>query len=348
LPGIEGLKGRIIETQKNGYVMVQIAEEDRPMMKPFLTRYFGKAQGKADAENRPRRVGDLPVLTFNMAFWYRKRSLDQNALYWAIMTILGFEVFQEFGHEEELHEEILAIYAPRVDGPLTKRPVPKRSKHLNTVEFSRLIEGVFKELAEHGVEETGSQIIGFYHDWNALREKEDPLEGSYRDAEEYRERIPYCEACLKYLGGEDRGSIAHIISRGAGGPDADWNYLHLCDTCHTGISSDGDTAQHMHGWDAFLTTYPHLRWKWEKANGEHSQKEGAGTVPVSPPDSVSVPVLRHESSDRGVESLWAEGGTGVPESGQTDRPGTGTDPSPVEAVKAVFGGEVVPDELEIF
>jgi len=335
LPGIEGLKGRIVETQKNGYVMVQIAEEDRPMLKPFLTRYFGKAQSKADAENRPRKPGDLPVLTFNMAFWYRKRSLDQNALYWAIMTILGFEVFGEFGHEEELHEEILAIYAPRVDGPLTKRPVPKRSKHLNTVEFSRLIEGVFKELAEHGVEETGSQIIGLYRDWQTLREKEDPLEGSYKDAEEYRERVPYCEACLKYLGGEERGSMAHIVSRGAGGPDADWNYLHLCDEDHV-------LVQHSQGWEAFLERYPHLRWKWEKAHGEHPQEESPSTVPVSEADPVDIPASRDGSSDQGDDGLWVETDPGVPASGQADRS------SPVEVVKAVFGGEVVTEELEIF
>ncbi len=282
MPGIEGLRGRITSTADGGYVTIQIAKPDRPLMMPFLKKYLAKASDKAIKEKRDRKTDDLPILTFNFAFWYKKRTLDQNALYWALLNILAYEIYGEFHHEEEIHEEILAIYSPRVEGVITKRPVPKRSKALNTFEFSRLIEGVFKELAEHGVEmDSAGKIIQYWREWNTWRGTVgDPLHGSYKDMAEYRERVPYCEACLKYLGPENPGSIAHILSKGAGGTLDDWNVFHLCDACHTGLGLDSQlqfdkpAVQHMHGWGEFLAKNPHLLWKWDKAH------KMAGASPV--------------------------------------------------------------------
>lgn len=283
MPDVTGIRGRILQTMENGLIVIQVAKPDRPMMKPFLQKYYWKAQEKAKKAGHKPQDSDYPILDFNFAYWFKKRTLDQNALYWSLLAILGYEVFGEFHHEEEIHEEILAIYSPRVEGPITKRQVPKRSRFLNTVEFSRLIEGVFKELAEHGVGiENSDQIGQYWREWMTWRGTVgDPLSGSYKDIQEYRERVPYCEACLKYLGPDNPGSIAHIVSRGAGGTLDDWNIFHFCDSCHTGLltgtdddSFDKATVQHMHGWAAFLEKYPHIRWKWEKAH----ERAGAPTV----------------------------------------------------------------------
>lgn len=273
MPDVVGIRGRMLRTEADGIVVVQVQQADRDLLKPFLRRYLARSQ----------KAKELPILTFNFAFWYKRRTIDQNSLYWALLTILAFEVFGEFHHEEEIHEEILMLYSPRVDGPLTKKPVPKRSKELTTVEFSRLIEGLFKELAEHGVSlESSARIVDYWREWNVWRggQPDDPLSGSYKNADEYRERIPYCEACLKYLGADEPGSIAHILSRGAGGADDDWNLFHFCDSCHTGINTPDSmkgfgkaVVQHQYGWEVFLEKYPHLKRKWERAH----EKAGEAT-----------------------------------------------------------------------
>jgi hypothetical protein len=287
MPSVEGIRGKVLRTEKDGIVVIQIITPDRQLIKPFLMKYLFRAWDKAKKQKREVAIEDYPMLEFNFAFWYKKRTLDQNALYWALVTILGFEVFGEFHHEDEIHEEILVIYSPRVKGMLTKTSVPKRSKYLNTIEFSHLIEGVFKELAEHGVSlDSGAKIIGYWREWYTWRGTVggDPLAGSYKNIEDYKERIPYCEACLTHLGTTAPGSIAHIVSKGAGGVLEDWNVFHLCDTCHTGLNPevgmldfDKTTSQHQHGWDAFLEKYPHLRWKYEKAY------ERLGLSPVQAP-----------------------------------------------------------------
>jgi hypothetical protein len=288
MPEVEGIRAKILRTEPNGIFVVQVATPDRPLIKPFLVKYLFRAAEKAKKENRQVAMEDMPILNFNFAFWYKKRTIDQNKLYWSLLTILSFEVYGEFHHEEELHEEILAIYSPRVTGALTRTSVPKRSKDLNTIEFSRIIEGVFKELAEHGVSiESGARIIDYWREWYTWRGTigGDPLSGSYKNVDDYRERIPYCEACLRHLGPDNPGSIAHIVSKGAGGSLEDWNIFHFCDTCHTGLNPeselldfDGTTSQHQHGWEAFLTKYPHLRWKWEKAH----ERVGLSTIQAPP------------------------------------------------------------------
>ena len=344
MPDVEGIRGKILRTEPGGILVVQVAKDDRDYVKPFFAQYMGRAKKKAIILKRDIPIlDDMPILSFNFAYWYRKRTLDQNALYWALLTILSFEVYGEYNHEDELHEEILAIYSPRIEGALTRRPVPKRSKELTTVEFSRLVEGVFKELAEHGVSvESGSRIIGHWREWQEWRgrQEKDPLADDYKGEKEYKERIPYCEACLKYIGDAGGGSIAHIVSRGAGGSSETDNLLHLCDTDHV-------LFQHAHGWEAFLEKYPHLRWKVETARGDRSP-EGEESVPVPVAGEAEIPTSRNRAAKED-DGLWAEQDQGVSASGQADRSGDGNDKvDPVGIVKSVFGGEDVTEELDIF
>lgn len=81
----------------------------------------------------------------------RRRSNDQNALYWEIVTALAnFAGYSK----EEMHDEILCdafgyeLVAFR--GSERKRPL-KRSSQLTTEEFSPLIETAQRWCAEQGV-----------------------------------------------------------------------------------------------------------------------------------------------------------------------------------------------------
>jgi hypothetical protein len=260
-------------------LLIQVDKSERPAVKLFLSKYRTRAAFKAKGAEVGRE--HMPPLTFSFAFWYKHRTLDQNALYHALLTILAYEAYGEFGHETELHEEILNLYAVRMDSKLRPGTAPKRSSDMTTVEFSRLVEGVFHELATLGVDmDAGDKIRQYWQEWHLWRgkQKEDPLCGDYKSVNDYRNRVCFCEACLKYLGNDERGSIAHIVSRGAGGPDYDWNLFRLCDTCHTGLgTADGDRfdeaqAQHKVGWDAFLVKYPHLKWKYQKAHTKNSDR----------------------------------------------------------------------------
>lgn len=194
----------------------------------------------------------------------KKRSLGANGLYWATLEILGFVAYGEHGHKEEVHEALLALVAPKVMDPITGEYRPKRSSAMTTSEFSLLIEAAFRELAEFGVDVGDAEEVAQYWDnWNAIRAKAggDPLDSA--TPEEYARRVPFCEATLEYLG--DRGHVAHIRSRGAGGADEGWNLLRLSDRVHV-------LVQHTKGWGEFMRRYPHLRWKIEKALGTERAK----------------------------------------------------------------------------
>lgn len=279
---VEGLRAKIVETYADGLFLVQVTKPDRHAAKMFLSKYFARVKQSAATAGRQEPADiDRPMLTFSFAWWHRARTLNQNALYWALVTILAWESYREFDHEESVHEELLNRYAPRVKTVLNRNgqagEKPKRSKELTTTEFSRLVEGVFFELAELGVEvDSQYKIEPYWKQWNSWRAKQpiDPLRGTYSGIEDYRKRINYCEACLSYLGGEEHGEVAHIISRGADITllDMDWNLFRLCSKCHTGFpKSDSmggfDTAQpqHQRGWESFLQHNEHLRWKVEAA-----------------------------------------------------------------------------------
>lgn len=54
-----------------------------------------------------------------------------------------------------------------------------------------------------------------------------------------------CLAC-----GAHPSDPCHVRSRGAGGPDVEWNVMPLCRTHHT--------EQHKKGWEAMASRYPKI------------------------------------------------------------------------------------------
>jgi len=58
-----------------------------------------------------------------------------------------------------------------------------------------------------------------------------------------------CIAC----GAPPLSDIAHVRSRGSGGPSAAWNMIPFCRKTHA--------LQHQVGWTAFLKTYPAVKFR---------------------------------------------------------------------------------------
>jgi len=261
MPEIKNVECDLIATSKPGIMTFQTTKTARGLMGEFL-------KGKAAMERKKDTKKPYKfILTIKYAS--RKRTLGQNNLYWALVTVLSFEAYGEFGHEEETHEELLKLYAPRVEGRLTGIDQPMRSRKMDTVQFSKLIERVFVEITSRGVEMAGADSIqDYWAEWQNWRSKQgvDPLSDTYSDLEDYKRKVPFCEACMTYLWSTDEdgkdiyvGHMAHIVSKGAGGRDELVNRLGLCVGCHIKI-------QHQNGWLSLIDQYPHIRWRIEKAH----------------------------------------------------------------------------------
>lgn len=246
----------------NGLLVLRIGKADRRKLAAMV-----KKAAKGEAITAVKWDATLAVAQ-------PRRTLRMNRLYWSLMTIWSMEAMGSTGYEESLHEAVLDAVAERVvarDG----KTYPKRSKDMSVAEFSRCIEYVFAEINSLGAEIADPQEIDrYWREFYAWRgtQPEDPLECIARSDDEYRRAVNRCEACRKYLSpdadGYD-GHIAHIVARGAGGSDDNWNKLHLCAGCHV-----GEGSQHQQGWARLVGRFEHLRWRIERA----FEKSGA-TVP---------------------------------------------------------------------
>jgi len=77
----------------------------------------------------------------------RYRSLDQNRLYWRILTIIAHEV----GHTtEELHEAFKLMFLPRETVVIGNKSIeiPVSTTELSTAEFKEYIDRICTEAAE--------------------------------------------------------------------------------------------------------------------------------------------------------------------------------------------------------
>lgn len=237
---------------KKGLMVLRINPEDKTLFNSWVETW------KA-SPGYPSSDLDIEIKIKGKA-----RTLGQNSLYWALVAVLALEVYMENGWEDIIHEELLEMYAPKIVSKLHNTSVPKRSKDMDTTEFTRLIEGVFYEINQHGVSMTEPADLDQYWKNYAKIRFSGGKDHGYRPGEhldDYRKRINYCEACRKYLRpgsfGYD-GHLAHIVSRGSGGEDDTRNIFHLCAKHHLFV-------QHQKGWIEFLTQFPHLKDKYKIA-----------------------------------------------------------------------------------
>lgn len=131
-----------------------------------------------DAEHAEKRRRDgerRDELMYEVKVWRSKRSLDQNAYYWALLGRLG----QRLGYaSDELHKHMLREYGV-YDAFTVRADVPigdyfrywdevgvgeadgvryrhirafKGSSEMDSAEFSRLLNGVIQECQQQGIE----------------------------------------------------------------------------------------------------------------------------------------------------------------------------------------------------
>ena len=259
---------------KYGIVVLKFNKRATQTVIPFLRKLFERKNWR-DKE----LVGTIEI-------FYKKRNNDQNALMWALLQILSMELYHDNGHDEELYYEIVDLVAPREQSRMTGNTVPKRGSSLSTVEFAVLIEYVFNYLMEHGVSMSAPEDIEHYWtEWSNWRwtQATDPMSKTYKDANDYRARVNYCEACRTFLNFDPdmgkyittsgkEGNLAHIVSKGSGGSDELWNRMHLCTEHHIYL-------QHQQGWAKLVAEYPHLERRINLA------REKVGQMPVNKEDA---------------------------------------------------------------
>ena len=140
---------------------------------------------------------------------------------------------------------------------------------MNTKEMALVIEQVFDEIWETGVEESGD-IHNYWVEWSQyLNDNKIVLHDEMMSREQYKAKKKMCEAC----GSNPGQQLAHIQAVGMGGKEEfeknhPSNWLHLCNDCHIEDS-------HRTGWNDFMKRFKHLRYKIKTAlNRDYSDLKG--------------------------------------------------------------------------
>jgi len=258
-----------LRAEKTGLLVVRVDPSSRDDVRAWVN----------DWTDRPAWRKTPMALAFRK--WYRSKTLDQLALLFSLCKVMALH--QEGKHDKELidgyYHGLLELYAPRTRAILPdgrEKEVVKTASQMTTIELSGVIEGAFRELSMAGLHmENSNEIKNYYIEWRQWRSKlkTDGLEETYASLDEYRQRVPFCEATLRHLE-PGEGHLAHIVSRGAGGECHEtWNYLHLSSEIHLGL-------QHTKGWVDMLEAYPHLIGKVNTA------RQRLGYDPIAKPEDL--------------------------------------------------------------
>jgi hypothetical protein len=277
------------------------------------------------------KTGELRELKITVEYHYRKRTIDQNSLLWALYTVEANEMNAGMSggktqvRPEELYEADLLEYAPRVHITVSAgqavyiRQVYRileeketaggviltamiTSSKFDTRQMAEWIDRIFNRLADHGVSCTEpGQIQQYWVEWRQhLEDQKIVLHETPMTAEAYKTLTPICEAhgANCYLG--QGGDLSHIQARGMGGnPEAGKqmpsNWLHLCRDAHR--------EWHDHGSDKFVTKYPHLKYKVLtalKRDYDPPSATPAGQEQAQSTQEVKSPAPAEETSDKGL------------------------------------------------
>jgi hypothetical protein len=236
----------------------------------LLDEFFSK---KNRWEERNRREFFLTAL-FDLA--YQKRTFKQNSAVWVLVTAIFESMEGRKPTEEEkydLYLDLLEVYADKAPNRLTGGTRPIHISESNSLEGSRFIDGLLSHLAtecslSYESQTTVQEVLQEWEQWRGGLEKDHT---DYADAEqtemlteaEWREKHVYSEA-------SGRGGVivrAHIVSRGSDAADIEksWNWIAMLPEEHE--------EQHRIGWDEFLSIYPHLRGRVDRARRLAGKKE---------------------------------------------------------------------------
>lgn len=223
--------------------------------------------GKKSREERSKQE---ILLKCDIDAQFQHRSYKQLNSVWKLITVI-FESMENRKPTEseryDLYLDLLEEYADKTPSRFKKDSLrPVHISESNTVAAARFIDGLLYHLATQCElnYDLQADVRKVLYEWEIWRGKQ---EHDFKDdmtVSEWRERAVYSEA--SGLGGNV--DCHHIVSRGAAPQFADcaWNVLALTRQEHEFF--------HAHGWEAFLTKYPHLRGKVERAF------EKAGHLPI--------------------------------------------------------------------
>lgn len=286
-----------LRPSQEGLLFVPHPEFD-PLVKIALDEIKSRAAKKRETD--PGFKTEFEVV---VEWHYRKRSLDQNKLLWALIGAMA-RVMSASGSKktkDDLYADWLEFWAPRVTitvsgiiewhvrqmlhRVLSRDELPGGDVRLSAIvgssqwdvpTMTRGIQYWFDELAGMGVaNDIGADVAAWWREWRSdlSRRGVDLADvNGVVSIDDYRRLHLQCESCGKYIG-SDGGEIAHISARGMGGGSAHadrvGNILHLCIDCHR----LGDEAQHQKGWRPLIRRAPWLKTKILAALGELPEED---------------------------------------------------------------------------
>jgi len=258
-----------LPTGQKGMILLEVDKED-PNVLDWATSFF-----KEKKEKEKKRDEPIP-LTVEIDFWRPIRTPNQ----WNLaMELLDRYCAKTHSNRSNIMAGIKYATYPDV-GEMGQR-VKKSSGDLTTVEMAKVIDHLVNMCLEERVDIR--DIHTLWKKWRYAQPK-DPVE-EIKSREE--PDVIICEACGKPLNaGTDAagnpqlaGQMAHVISKGAGGPDEDWNIVWLCTECHI-------ETQHQSGWDellkqhlSFKDRYDYAMKRWREYQNVKDQDELDFTVP---------------------------------------------------------------------
>jgi hypothetical protein len=256
------------------------------LLKPKETYHKNMAIALNKLDEIQAKKEELKDIDVTIEIHYKKRTLDQNNLLWALYSIESNEINagmkgtnSQMCSSQELYENDLVAYAPRIkmqvkndyyDVIRSEYRVEDAKDYnndtkvitcilttskFNTKQMAEWIDRIFNRMAQNGVTVTNpAEIHDYWTKWKMmLNDEKIVLHDDILTEDQYKSLNPICEACSKFIG-DGTGQISHIKTRGSGGADRASNYLHLCNACHIG-------TQHAKGFEYFLKLYPHLSYK---------------------------------------------------------------------------------------
>jgi hypothetical protein len=242
-----------------GYIVLKEVDRNGKIL---IDRLFAKKKEFEERNNKEY------YLWTEIDLRYQKRTFKQNSSVWKLIECIWFSMEKDPPAEEEkyaLYLDLLEAYADKTKNRITGELRPIHISESNSLEGAHFIDNLLYHLAtmcnlDYG---TQSQVIDVLQEWEEWRGslETDPMD--YSDTEctrllteaEWREKHRVSEASGK--GGAIR--LHHIITRGSRPDLANkaWNFLALLDEEHSFIHAKGD--------DCFLSIYPHLKGKFERA-----------------------------------------------------------------------------------
>ena len=228
----------------------------------LLSRFF---RTKAEWEKRNRK--EFTVQT-TLDLPYQRRTFRQNSAVWKLVTVI-FENMEERKPDEDekyaLYLDLLDAYADKVPNRIKGGTRPVHISEANSLEGSRFIDGLLHHLAmECGLScDAQATVQEVLYEWEAWRGGLERDPSDYADAgqteplceKEWRRRRVYSEASGR--GGDI--VLHHIVTKGSNkaAEDKAWNWLALTNEEHQSLHRLGD--------EHFLSVYPHLRGRFERA-----------------------------------------------------------------------------------